>query len=326
MRRRDILRTGAGAVAGLPSLAAAQSKAKSLRIGWVVASSEASTAPFLSAFRSGLADLGYVEGRNCTIEARYGDDKPEQVPALADELVRLPVDLFMTRGVATWSVVGLKSTIPVVYVFSADPVQAGFAQSFARPGGNSTGITLMSVELNGKRLELLRDILPALRQVAIIANPDHRGEKLERRQSEETAGRLGVTIQYLPAHNVAELEQALAAVASGPSQAIVNFPDPLTIQNRQRIVDFATSRRIPVVSGWSTVAQSGALFTYGPRLVESYRRAAYYVDRIAKGDTPANLPIERPTEFELVINMKTARALDIAMPASLLARADELIE
>jgi len=325
MRRRQFLVSALAAATRIRG-ARAQPKPRHARVGWVVGSSAASSAPFLSGLRVGLADLGYVEGRNLAIETRYADDAPDRVAALAEERVRLSVDVLVTQGTATWRVVGLKSEIPVVFIFSADPVEAGFAQSLARPNGNATGLTLMSVELNGKRLELLREIMPAARRVAILANPDHRGEHLERRQSEETAGRLGIAIQYLPVHDASELEASFEPMRSGSPEAIVVFPDPLVIQNRERIIGFAMERRIPVLSGWSIFAHSGALCTYGPRLTESYRRAAYYVDRILKGAKPADLPIERPTQFELVVNLKTAMALDLVLPPTLLARADEVIE
>jgi putative tryptophan/tyrosine transport system substrate-binding protein len=324
MKRRTFL-AYALTSAGLPKIAAAQTPAKRFRVGWIVATSAATSAVFFDAFRAGLSDRGYVVGDNLILEARYGDGVTDRVPALTQELLRIPVDVIVTQGPTTWTIVKSVTTTPVVYVFSADPVEAGFAQSFARPGGNSTGLTLMSVELNGKRLELLREILPTLRRTAIIANPDHRGEHLERQDSEKAAQRLGITLKYLPVHNAAELETSFSVIASD-TEAIVVFPDPLTIQNRQRILDVAAARRIPVISGWSIFAQSGALCTYGPRLSESYRRAAYYVDRILKGVSPGDLPIERPTVFELVVNLKTAKALGLTMPEAILARADEVIE
>ncbi len=323
MRRRKFIALAAATVLARGALA--QSGAKTARLGWVVGSSAASAMPFLDSLRAGLADLGYVEGHNLTIEARYADDKPDRLPVLVQELLRLPLDIIVTQGTATWSVVGV-ARVPVVYIFSADPVESGFAESLARPGGNATGLTLMSVELNGKRLELLREIMPSIRRVAIIVNPHHRGEHLERRDSEEMAAQLGIAIQYLPVHDVAELEASFGAIVSDAPEAIVVFPDPLVVQNRSRIIDFAMTRHIPVVSGWALFAHSGALCTYGPRLTESYRRAAYFVDRILKGTKPAELPIERPTRFELLINLGTAKALGLTMPPELLARADEVIE
>jgi putative ABC transport system substrate-binding protein len=196
----------------------------------------------------------------------------------------------------------------------------------ARPTGNATGISLMSVELNGKRLELLRQICPELKRTAIIASPDHAGERLERENSQQMASRLGIDIDYFPAHNKAELEAGLAALRDGPSEAVVAFPDPITTGNRARIIDVATGKRIPVVSGWALFAESGALCTYGPKLSESYRRAAYYVDRILKGAKPGDLPIERPTALELVVNLKTAATLGITVPQTVLARATEVID
>jgi putative ABC transport system substrate-binding protein len=189
-----------------------------------------------------------------------------------------------------------------------------------------TGITLMSAELNGKRLELLREIMPQIGRVAILASPHHAGEELERSNSAEMAQRLGITIQYFPTRSPAELSGAYASMAADPPQAIVVFPDPITFANRQEIVDFASTQHVPVVSGWADFAEAGALFTYGPRLTESYRRLAYYVDRILKGEKPAELPIERPTVFEFVINLKTAKSLGIAVQPALIARADRVIE
>jgi putative ABC transport system substrate-binding protein len=189
-----------------------------------------------------------------------------------------------------------------------------------------TGLTLMAAELNGKRLELLAELIPDLRRVAIMGNPQHPGVHLERAANEQTAERLGLAVTYLPTRTQDDLAAAFAAIDADRPQAISLLPDAFTIQNRQPIIAFATSRRIPVISGWGIFAQSGALCTYGPRLLESFRRLAYFVDRILKGAKPAELPIEQPTQFELVLNLRTARALDLTIPASIVARADELIE
>jgi putative ABC transport system substrate-binding protein len=324
VRRREFI-VSSLVLASWPGVAAAQSPTRAVRIGWIVATSASASTPFLDALRTGLADLGYAEGRNLTIEARRR--RPGRVPVLIEELLRIPVDVRGNPGSdRRGEVVKTSPRFPWSTPFSADPVEAGFAQSFARPQGNSTGLTLMSVELNGKRLELARELVPALRRAAILANPDHRGEHLEREDSEEAARRLGITIQYLPVQNVAELDASLPALAAGESEAIVVFPDPVTVRNRQRIIDFAETRHLPVISGWAIFAQSGALCTYGPRLTESYKRAAYYVDRILKGEKPGDLPIERPSVFELVVNLKTAKALGLTVPRAILARADEVIE
>jgi len=329
MQRRDFIRLLGGTAAGWPLSARAQQpkiEPKIARIGWLTTAPSAVVNPFLEALRAGLAALGYVEGRNLMIAARYADGDVGHIPALAEELTRLPVDLIATQGTATRLLLKASTTVPVAYVFSADPVLAGIADSLARPGRNMTGITLMSAEMNGKRLELLREILPQIRRVAILASPTHAGEELERSNSLEMAQRLGITVQYFPTPNTEELRRAYAGLATEPPQAIVVFPDPITVANRQHIIEFANTLRIPVVSGWADFADSGALCTYGPRLTESYRRLAYYVARILKGDKAAELPIERPTAFEVVINLKTARALGIELQPALLARADRIIE
>jgi putative ABC transport system substrate-binding protein len=326
MRRREFITLLGGAAAAWPLSARAQQSEKAARIGWVTAQREASLTPYVSAMRASLAELGHVEGKNLTIEFRYGDDAIELVPELAAELERLPVDLIVAQGAAVEIINKLNLKTPVVYVFSGDPVSAGFAESLARPRGNMTGLSFMAAEFNGKRIELLQELIPGLRRVAIIANPEHPGEQLERRYSEEAGQRLGLTIDHFATRTRSELDAALTNIATIPAQAISVFADGFAIQNRQSIVDFGISRRMPVISGWAVFAQSGALCTYGPRLSESYRRLAYYVDRVLKGTKPADLPIEQPTKFELVINLKTANALDIAIPPSVLVRADTVIE
>ena len=304
----------------------AQNGAKPARIGWLTAQREASLTPYVKAMRTSLGELGYVEGKNLTIEFRYGDDVIARVPELAADLQRLSVDLIVAQGAAVEVISKLKLKTPVVYVFSGDPVSAGFAESLAKPRGNMTGLTFMAAEFNGKRLELLREFIPGLRRVAIVANPEHPGEEIERRYSEEAGQRLGLTTDYFATRNGNELDAAFTRISEAPVQAISVFADGFAIQNRQRIIQFAMSRSIPVISGWAIFAQSGALCTYGPRLTESYRRLAYYVDRVLKGAEPATLPIERPTKFELIVNSKTAKALNIAIPQSVLLRADEIIE
>ena len=189
-----------------------------------------------------------------------------------------------------------------------------------------TGVTLMAVEFNGKRLELLQEIVPDLRRVAIVGNPEHPGAHLERAFSEETARRLDLAIEYLPTRTRDELTSVLSAISAHPPQAISLLADGFAIQNRQTIIDFAMRHRAPVISGWPIFARSGAVCTYGPRLTESYGRLAYYIDRILKGAKPDDLPIERPTKFEFVINLRTAKALGLTIPPSLLVRADEVIE
>jgi putative ABC transport system substrate-binding protein len=326
MKRRDFLSLVVSAVVAWPVAARAQHDRKVARIGWLTAQREASLTPFLDALRKAFIDLGYNEGRNFAMEYRYGDDAIERVPELAAELVRLPVDVILAQGAAVAVVAKLGLPIPVVYVFSGDPVSAGFADSLARPLGNMTGLTFMAAEFNGKRLEVLHDIIPGLRRVAIVANPAHPGEHRERAFSEEHGRKLGWSIDYFSTRNRDELERAFTAMEKDPPQAILLFADGFAIQNRQRIIDFGMNLRIPVSSGWPVFARSGALFTYGPHLASSYQRLAYYADRILKGARPSELPIEQPTKFEFVVNLRTAKKLGLEMPTSILLRADEVIE
>src|SRR5262245_4426079 len=325
MNRRGFLAgMGCTAVWSLP--ARSQPPPKVARIGWLTAQRAASLAPFVEAFRASLSDLGYVEGRNLAMEFRYGDDVVERVPALAAGLVQFPVDLIVAQGAAVSVLSKLNLPIPIVYVTSGDPVIAGFAETLAKPRGNMTGLTFMVADFSGKRLELLREIIPVLRRVAVVGNPEHPGEHLERRYSVEAGERLGLTLDYFPTRTQDELRVAFAAMTEKPPQAISLFGDGFAIQNRQQIIDFGMSHGAPVISGWPVFAQSGAICTYGPRLTDSYRRLAHYVDRILKGAKPAELPIEQPTTFQLVFNLKTAKALGITIPPTLLARADDVID
>jgi putative ABC transport system substrate-binding protein len=325
MKRRTFLASTL-AFGALPRSLRAQALARSARIGWLTAQQAASLTPFLDAFRAGLADLGYHEGGNLRIEYRYGDDALDRVPELAAELVRLPVDLIVAQGAAVPLISKLNLPVPVVYVFSGDPVTAGFADSLTRPRGMMTGLTFMAAELNGKRLELLQAMIPQLSRVTIVANPEHPGEQIERAYCEDAGRRLGLAIEYYPTRSKDELAGALGEMTGHRPQAISLFSDGFAIENRRTIIDFATSVNVPVVSGWPVFAQSGALCTYGPRLTESYRRLAHYVDRVLQGTRPADLPIERPTTFQLVVNLRTAAALHLTIAPSLLAGADDVIE
>ena len=325
MKRRIFLASTL-AIASLPRGVAAQSAGKVVRVGWLTAQQASSLTPYVEAFRASLADFGYVEGRNLAIEFRYGDDAIERVPELAADLTRVPVDVIVAQGAAVSVISKLGLKVPIVYVFSGDPVSAGFADSLARPRGNMTGLTFMAAELNGKRLELLQEIIPELRRVAIVANPEHPGEHIERNYTEAAGRRLDLTIAHYRTRTRDELTAAFNAMAADPPQAISVFADGFAIQNRQQIVDFGMRHRAPVISGWPVFAKSGAICTYGPRLTESYRRLAYYVDRILKGAKTVDLPIEQPTKFELVVNLRTAKALGLTIPQALLMRADDVIE
>lgn len=322
--RRRLFVTSALAASVLPRRLAAQTNPA--RIGWITAQRPASIAHYLDALRAGLAGLGYDEGRNLVIEYRYGNDAIERVPDLAAELLRMPVSMILAQGAAVPVLRRLNLTVPIIYVLSADPVSAGYADSLARPRGNMTGLTFMAAEFNSKRIELLHELIPGLRRVALLGHPEHPGEHLERADTEAAASRLGIAIRYFPTRSRDDLDAAFAAIDADRPQAISVFSDGFAVQNSRTIGDFAASRRIPAIAGWAVFAENGALCSYGPRLAESYRRLAHYVDRILKGAKPTDLPIERPTRFELVINLRTAKALGLAIPAALVERADRVIE
>lgn len=325
MDRRHFL-VSAMAMVSLPAIAAAQGTAKPLKIGYLSAQQEASLAPYLAALKNGFAELGYIDGQNLVIDYRFGGDQLDRVPGLAAELVKSGIALMIVQGAAVSEIAKHSLPVPIVYIFSGDPVSAGFADSLSRPRGNMTGVTLMAAELNGKRLEILRDIVPGLRRVAIIANPEHHGVNLERANSEETGQRLGIEIRYYPTPSLSALNAAFTAMKGDAPQAISVFSDGFAVQNRKAIFDFANDQRLPVIAAWPIFARSGAICTYGPLQSEQYRRLASYVDRIAKGAKPADLPIQQPTKFETVINMRVAKALGLTIPPTLLASADELIE
>jgi putative ABC transport system substrate-binding protein len=323
MKRRHLLFAAAAAgVAALPRIAVAQ--ARPARIGWLTAQRPPSLVPFVKAFQDALAALGFVEGRNLTIEFRYGDDDLGKVRGLAEELARMPVDLIVVQGEAALELKAMNLATPVVYAYSADPVIAGLAQSLARPNANMTGLTYMAVELNGKRLELLRELVPGVRRVALLANPAYPGQGNERSSSESTAGRIGLDVRYVPARTSDELAAAFAKMAGDKVQAISVLADSFMVQNRDSIIAFGMAQKVPVVSSWPVFAASGALCSYGPKLSDSYQRLAYYVDRVLRGTKPAELPIEQPTTIETSLNLRTADALGLQVPQAVLVRADRV--
>jgi putative ABC transport system substrate-binding protein len=327
MRRRDLL-SFAGLAAYLASPPARIASAASVppRVGFVSGADGAAAADFVKALRDGLATLGYIEPSGLKLNLLYADFNLEHVPALVDDLERSNVDVIVTHAAATSIVVRTKRRAPVVYEFSADPITLGIAKDLSHPLENATGISLMAVELNTKRLELLRQIGPEVRRLAVVANPLHPGVEKERGYSEAVAQQLGFETTFFATPNRAELDRALGTLDEQKPQALLVLSDGFVVENRSLIINFAMSRRLPVMSGWAVMADSGALCTYGPRLVESYRRTGYFVDRILKGAKAADLPIEQPTVFELVVNLNSAKTLGISIPQSVLVRADRVIE
>jgi len=318
-RRRAL---AALALAALPAAAHAQS-GKVRRIGFI---SFAAAPPFYDAFRAGMADLGYVEGKSVVFHTRFGGGS-ERLEDVAAALINERPDLVVAAGGPAVRAVRAASTaVPMVFSFSGDPVAAGFASSLAHPGGNATGISLMSLDLVGKRMELLKEAMPHVKSVAILANPDHPGEQLERKTAIASADALGLDNRYFQAQSVAELDSALAAIAKLGAEGLVVFPDALTIAHRQRIAEGALKARLATVSGWAEFVESGFLMSYGPNLQASYRRLATFVDKVLKGANPGDLPIERPSVVEMAVNTRTARALGHEIPRAIVLRADRVVK
>jgi putative tryptophan/tyrosine transport system substrate-binding protein len=325
-RRKLVIALGASALTA-PFSSFAQQQSKVRRIGWISNDSGSGNPPMFAAFREGLRDLGYVEGRDVVIDARWGEGSDERLEQLAVELVKSKPDVIVTQGgPATHPVINAGATMPVVFGYSGDPVEAAVVSSLARPGRNFTGMTFLSFDLVGKRLELLKEVMPGLKRIAILANPQHPGEQGELRVSRAAAKALGLSFQYFQAQNAAKVEDALAAILKSHSEAVDVFPDGLLIRSRERIAEFSIKNRIPAISGWSEFAESGNLMSYGPNLRDAYRRLATYVDKIFKGAKPADLPVELPTTVELVVNLRAAKALGIKIPNSILVRATKVIE
>ena len=282
--------------------------------------------PFLDELRRGLRELGYVEGRNLLLEAYWGEDSAERIDKLVAEVVAARPQVIVAQGGTAVVMRRATTTIPVVFGYSGDPVEAGLVDSFPRPGRNLTGISYLALELVGKRIELIKEVLPRLKRIAIVANPQHPGDQAERRASQVAATALGLSLAYFEARNTVQLGEALAAIEKSGSGAVVMFPVQNVITNRERIAAWAVKNRLPVASGWAQFTEGGNLMSYGPNLRESSRRLATYVDKILKGAKPADIPVELPTRVELVVNLKAAKALGITVPQTVLLRADQVIE
>jgi putative ABC transport system substrate-binding protein len=313
-------------VAFAAAAAHAQTAPAPARIGWMAFNSPAAGAPFLETFLKGMSELGYVEGRNFVIVARYADDRADRVAPLARELAAEKPDLIVATGAATPDTIQVVRGTPVIYGFSGDPVEAGWATSLATPNEGITGVTFLSIELNAKRIELLKQALPSMQRLAVVANPLHPGEHLEMEECRRASAKLGLLLSYYPARDAEELNAALQRLDTERADAIIALPDSLTLVNRRQIIEFGAERGMPVISGWARFAESGGLLTYGPNLADAFGRLASYAHRVLNGTKPSSLPIEQPSRFELVVNLKTASRLGIDLPQSLLARADRVIE
>lgn len=325
MNRRDACASLASLLLGLPLGARAQSDGV-LRVAWVSTDRSAATSAFLDAFRRGMRDLGYVEDRNLRIDAWWGDGSTERVQRLAPEIVGARPEILLTQGAALGAMLRAGVKQPIVFVMSADPVAARLVESYARPGGNVTGISLFDLEPFAKRMEFVREILPGLKRVAAVANPQHPGEQRELQVAQAAAASMNMTLRYFPVRSEAALETALADIAAARDEAVLAFADAFIMSYAERIAAFSHKHRVPAVSGWALFAERGNVLSYGPVIADCYRRVATYVDRIHKGAKPGELPVELPTKLELVVNLKTAKAIGLAVPQSVLQRADRVIE
>ncbi len=297
------------------------------RIAWVSFERSNSGSPVLAAFRAGLAELGHVEGKNLHIDTWWGDGSLPRLEQLRADILRSAPDVIVAQGgVALTPMLHASVTSPVLFSMSGDPVEARILASYAQPGGHVTGITLFAAELVGKRMEMLKELSPELRSIAVIANPQHPGAGRELQSSRDGAARLGLALRFFPTRTQAELDAALQEIAKDHIQAVVVLSDGFALAQAERIAAFSLRSRIPVIAGWGTFAERGNLLTYGPEFTDVYRRLASYADRIRKGARAGDLPVEQPTKFELVVNLKTARAIGITVPQSLLMRADLVIQ
>ncbi len=326
MNRKIIICLLTTALLSTAPLVEAQQTKKVPRIGFLVPGSPSSFSTRIDAFRQGLREQGYVEGKNIFIEYRYEEGEFDRFPDVAAELVRLKVDLIFAVGTtAAQAARSATRTIPIVAT-SGDPVGTGLVASLARPGGNITGLSLLSPELSGKRLELLKETVPKISRVAVLLNPTTPATGPQSAETQVAAGSLGVQLQLLETRSPNDLDPAFSAIMRERASALVVTTDPMFLDNRTRIVSLATKNRLPVMYYDRSFVEAGGLMSYEASIDDLFRRAATYVDKILKGAKPADLPVEQPTKFELVINLKAAKQIGLTIPANVLARADKVIK
>ena len=305
--------------------AAYAEEAKTARVGFLlIGSSQAGLTPAFDAFREGLRELGWIENQNIVIEYRWAGENPDRLPELAAELVRLKVDVIIGSTPGAHAAQQATTSIPIIMCIADDAVKQGFVTNLAHPGGNITGMTAMASELTGKRLQLLREITPRVSRVAVLWNPQGSGPDYLK-DTQTAAHSLGVTLQSVEVRTADDFESAFAAVLKGRAQALVVGPGQFMFIHQKRVVEFATKNDLPSIYAWKGPVSAGGLLAYGVNIPQVYHRAAYYVDKILRGAKPGDLPIEQPTKYDFVVNLKTAKALGITIPESILLRANEVI-
>jgi putative tryptophan/tyrosine transport system substrate-binding protein len=308
------------------SIAEAQQPTKVPRIGFLSAFSGSSLSARIEAFRQGLRELGYVEGKNVVIESRYAEGRLDRLTDLAAELVRLKVDVIVTGGPSpTRATKEATVTIPIVMALDNDPVGSGFVASLARPGGNITGLATLSPEISGKQLELLKEIVPRLSHVAVVGTSSNPGNAQMLKETELAAGAFAVQLHYLDVEDPKDIETVFRAASKGRADAVLVLPNSVLLSQRAQLADLAAKNRLPAVYGQPEYVDAGGLMFYGASITEMFRRAATYVDKILKGAKPADLPVEQPTKFEFVISLKAAKQIGLTIPPNVLARADRVI-
>ena len=325
MRRRNLLSLLCGVVAW-PRLADAQQAGRTYRIGYLFLGAQPPEPQKMTPWPT-LRELGYVEATNLVVERRFAAGRRERLGAFASELIALKPDLILTQGGQSAEAIS-KSThdIPVVIIGAGDPIGTGLVEGLSRPGGNVTGVTEVSTELSAKRLQLLKEAVPAITRVAVLWNAADRAMKLRYREIETAANAMQIGIRSIEVREPEDFDAAFATMRGDRPDAMFMVSDALTGLNRKRIIEFAVQTRLPAVYEYRELVDDGGLMSYGPNLRELFARAAYYIDKILKGAKPAELPMEQPTKFELIINLKTAKALGLAIPPAFLARVDEVIE
>jgi putative ABC transport system substrate-binding protein len=323
MRRREFV-TFLGGAAAWPLAARGQQPDKIFKIGFIATGG---VPLYMNAFHDALQALGWIEGKNVIYEARYAENRLDRLPKMVAELLRLNVDVIVAGGTpAPLAAKRATATVPIVMTAAADPLGSGLVASLARPGGNVTGLSLMSADLVEKRLELLKEVLPGISSVAVLWNADHPFSALVFKETARAAQALRIEVQSLEVRSPGDIDGALTTAMWQNASALIAVEDPLTTDYRHQIADFAAENRLPAIYGLRMFVDAGGLLSYGADLADLYRRAAGYVDKVLKGAKPSDLPVEQPTKFELVVNLKTAKALGLIIPPTLLATADEVIE